>query len=192
MKPVTNEQILSVLSILMTNTDWSKVDGDSLQENVITKAKAAGEQFLVFLQNGAKALASLAFRLVGIERDMTGWELLEPAPAEEGEFEPSIHEFLMDKDGGRCSGEEMVKRAKEQGALTGLRHAEAMLRNQERIPVEWQKYYLVFSEVWQGPGGGRLVWRLSWDGAHWRLVYGWLGCGFVSSYRLVASRKYQK
>jgi len=44
--------------------------------------------------------------------------------------------------------------------------------------------------VWQGPGGGRLVWRLYWDGKHWRLNYNWLKNDFNSNYRLVASRNF--
>lgn len=168
--------------------DLEALNTKRFQEQIIKQPATATKGFLSFL---AEMVAS-AFTLAAIERDMTGWKLLEPAPSEEGEFEPTIHEFLKEEDNGCCGGEEMVKRAKEQGALTGLRHAEAMLRNQERIPVEWRKFVLVFVEVWQGPDGGRDVWCLYWRGRRWCLGYGWLGLDFYSSYRLVASRKYQK
>jgi len=129
------------------------------------------------------------FQLVAkIDRDMTGWTCLEPVGAEEGEFEPTLCEFLREGENS-INGEEMIRRAKEQGVLTGLRHAEAMLRNQERIPVEWRKHYLVFPEVWQGPGGGRNVFYLYWGGRRWYLVCGWLGDDFYSRSRLVGSRK---
>jgi hypothetical protein len=144
---------------------------------------------MLVLTGVAKVVTDLVFRLVAkIDRDMTGWTCVEPVGAEEGEFEPTLHEFLR---GGMNSinGEEMVRRAKEQDALTGLRHAEAMLRNQERIPVEWRKYYLVFPEVWQNPGGNRYVFCLYWDGWRWCLYYGWLDDGFSSNFRLVGSRK---
>ena len=144
----------------------------------------------------AKAVVALVmstvFRLVvNVERDMTDWICLEPVDAEEGEFEPFLVEFLAEKE-PYVGGEEMVKRAKEKNALTGLRHAEAMLRNQEKIPVEWRKYCLVFTEVWQFADGNRDVWCLYWDGEHWCLDYYWLSFSFISSYRLVGSRKYQK
>ena len=129
------------------------------------------------------------FQLVAkIDRNMTGWTCVEPVEAEEAEFEPTLHEFLREGE-NFINGEEMVRRAKEQGVLTGLRHAEAMLRNQERIPVEWRKHYLVFPEVWQSPAGYRDVFCLGWVGRRWCLDCYWLDCGFCSSGRLVGSRK---
>jgi len=139
----------------------------------------------------AKAVVALVmgtvFRLVAkIERDMTGWECLEPVEAEEGEFEPFLQEFLREGE-SRVGGEEMIKRAESK---TGLRHAEAMLRNQENIPVEWRKYYLVFPEVWRSLFGVRRVWCLYFNGGRWRPGCSWLGFDFGSDGRLVGSRKY--
>ena len=132
------------------------------------------------------------FQLVAkIDRNMTGWTCVEPVEAEEAEFEPTLHEFLREGE-NFIDGEEMVKRAKEQGILTGLRHAEAMLRNQEKIPVEWRKYYLVFSEVWRSPHGDRSAWALFWGDERWCLGCHWLGGDFSSRCRLVASRKCQE
>ena len=168
-------------------------------EVTLNNAGATSEFYVCLTQNLelAKAVVALVMRVVfqliaKIERDMTGWKLLKAAPAEDGEFEPSIHEFLKKDDRGCCGGDEMVRRAKEKGVLTGLRHAEAMLRNQERIPVEWRKFALVFAEVWQCPDGSRDVWFLGWGGERWSLDYYWLSGDFGSDYRLVASRKYQK
>lgn len=133
---------------------------------------------------------SNSFRLVPIiDRDMTGWKCVDPVDAEKGKFEPVLQEFMQKRDGGRLGGERMVERVKEQKIQSGLCHAEAMLRNQERIPVEWRKYCLVFPEVWQGPGGYRYMFFLSWYGSRWYLDYCSLGDVFDSSYRLVASRK---
>ena len=164
-------------------------------ELTLEKAGATTEFWTRLAQNLELAKATVAFvmtmvfRLVSkIDRDMTGWTCLEPVGAEEGEFEPTLCEFLREGENS-INGEEMIRRAKEQGVLTGLRHAEAMLRNQERIPVEWRKHYLVFPEVWQGPGGGRNVFYLYWGGRRWYLVCGWLGDDFYSRSRLVGSRK---
>ena len=164
----------------------------------LEKAGATSEFWTRLAQNLelAKAVVafvmSLVFRLVAkIDRDMTGWKCVEPVEAEEGEFEPILHEFLQEGE-SRIGGEEMVKRAKNQGVLTGLRHAEAMLRNQEKIPVEWRKFYLVFPEVWLSPDGSRSVWCLCWFGDRWYLGYDWLESDFDSGGQLVGSRKYQK
>lgn len=122
------------------------------------------------------------------ETELTGWECVEPVEVEEGEFEPFLQDFLREGE-RRIGGEEMIKRAENK---TGLRHAEAMLRNQEKIPVEWRKYYLVFPEVWQNSRGYRYAWFLCWLGERWYLYSYWLDYDFGSDYRLVASRKYQK
>jgi len=112
-------------------------------------SNGALDQLMLVLTGVAKVVTDLVFRLVAkIDRDMTGWTCVELVEAEE-EFKPTLHEFLREGE-NFVNGEEMVRRAKEQDALTGLRHAEAMLRNQERIPIEWRKHYLVFSEVWRG------------------------------------------
>lgn len=136
---------------------------------------------------------SVVFRLVvDIDRDMTGWKCIDPVVAMDGEFEPVLQEFLRDGDNGCVGGEKMVKRAKEMGVLTGLRHAEAMLREQEKIPVEWRKHVLVFAEVWQSSYGIRYVWCLYWRDGRWYLHCSWLDYVFDSIFRLVSARKYQR
>jgi hypothetical protein len=133
------------------------------------------------------------FRLISkIERDMTNWQCLEPVNAE-GDFEPSVHEFLAEGE-NCCGGEEMIKRAKEKGISSGLRHLEAMLREQEKIPVEWRNFVLVSTEVWRRSRGDRDVWCLYWDGERWALGCIWLNDlndDFSSRYRLVSSCKCQ-
>lgn len=192
MKPVTIDQSHAVMAALATNVDWSVLDSDSLQGNVVTNAVEAGKQFTAFLLNGARMVISMVFKIVtAIDRDMTGWELLEPAAAE-GEFEPWLQELLQESDGGCCGGEEMIKRAKEKGVSSGLRHLEAMLREQEKISVEWRKYLLVSTEVWRTLDDSRYVWYLYWLGGRWDLGGRWLENGFGSHFRLVASRKYQR
>lgn len=164
--------------------DMEALDTGRFQEQVVGQPDAVVKKFLCCLAE----MIACVFRITTIERDMTGWTCLEPVEAEEGEFEPSLQEFLVGEE-KYCGGEEMVKRANKKGARTGLRHAEAMLRNQERIPVEWREHALVFSEVWRGPRGGRGVWCLCWGGGRWYLSCNWLVSGFNSDYRLVASRK---
>ena len=171
-----------------------------IHEAVITGRKVgAGKDFWATLAHSeelfAKVVAFVAtamrvvFALVAkLDRDMKNWICVEPVGVEEGEFEPILCEFLRS---GETSivGEKMICRAKEQEIQTGLRHAEAMLRNQEMIPTEWRKYYLVFPEVWQDPNGSRRVFCLCWGGGRWFLLYYWLDCHFFSDLRLVGSRK---
>lgn len=125
------------------------------------------------------------FQVLGaIECDMTGWRCL----TKEGEFEPDLYEFLPEGKNS-VSGEKMIEIAKEKGISSGLKHLEGMLRNQERIPVEWRKFVLVSTEVWQSPEGFRSVWCLCWVGDEWILGYRWTGDKFGTLCRIVSSRK---
>jgi len=132
--------------------------------------------------------ASAVFHLnPTIDRDMTGWKCVESIPAE-GEFEFSLTEFFRKGE----SGEEMVKRANAKCVVTSLRHLEAMLREQDKIPEELRKFVLVSNEVWLGPDSSRSVFYLCWNDERWYLHYGRLKDDFDSYYRLVVPRKYQK
>jgi len=130
------------------------------------------------------------FRLTAkMDREITSWTCEKPVAVEGGqEFTPELYEFLP--NGKTCvTGEEMILLA-DQRVLTGLRHAEAMLREPEKIPVEWQKFTLFFPEVWQDSDSVRFVWCIHLRGHHgWCLDYFWLGLKFGSDCRLVASSK---
>ncbi|TSC95140.1 MAG: hypothetical protein CEN87_152 [Parcubacteria group bacterium Licking1014_1] len=183
-------EVLAILAHRIRPNDIEALDTERFQKKIIEEPDRLASDFVRFLANDARLVVSMVFKLVAkIERDMKGWTCMEQVEAEDGEFEPILQEFLRGEE--NClGGEEMIKRTKEQGSLAGLRHAEAMLRNQERIPTEWRKYCLVFSEVWRGPDGGRCVWYLCWGGERWSLRCSWLGLDFDSLDRLVSSRKY--
>lgn len=132
------------------------------------------------------------FQLIStFDRDMRkeGWKPEKDIEDKEGDFTPELVDIF--KEGERSiSGEELMKRAKEQGVCYGHRHTEAMLRKQQVIPKEWRKNYLVFpGTVWVGSGGGRGVPCLLWVGGRWCLHFSWLEHDFIRSARLVRSRK---
>lgn len=139
-----------------------------------------------------RKLLTPIFRLVpGFDKDMRKekWELLGDPPATEGEFSVELIEFLKDGE-SYVSGDEMVRRTKSDDNA-GQRHAEAMLRDQDKIPQEFRKYVLVFPEtLWRGPSGRRRVAYLRWDGSGWCLRFGWLEGGFGQSDRVVRLGKY--
>lgn len=151
------------------------------QRQVLIGSPMMVQKFLL----GLLALLKLVFTLAPtIERDMTGWKCLEPAPAEEGEFE------LVLFPGGEIDlgGEEMIKCGKEKGVNAGIRHLEAILRDQDKIPVEMRKLVLVSTEVWLDPGGVRGVWCLYWRSGRWVLNYSGLDRIFGVYCRLIGSR----
>lgn len=134
------------------------------------------------------AMLTPVFRLVaGFDRDMTKeekWELLSDTEAKEGEFKPELVEFLKDGE-DYVSGDEMVKRTDSEDC-GGQRTAEAMLREQDKIPQEFRKYYLVFPKtVWRLRLGGRRVAYLHFRGGRWYLGFFWLGNDFGRHCRVV-------
>jgi len=154
----------------------------------ISKSEPLAKKVVAFVMEASRMIFVLA---PDPTRDMTGWTCVEPVKVAPGEFEVVIEDFLEEGE-PYIGGEEMVSRAKNRGIRTGLRHAEAMLREQEKIPVDQRKYVLIFPEVWQDPRGYRGVFYLFWSGERWNLDFRWLGDNFLFSFRLVSSRKYQK
>jgi len=176
-----------------------------IHEMVVTgREVGAGKEFYAALAHSKELFAKVvafvaeALRLIftlapAIERDMTGWKLVEPEikSAEDGEFELVLQEFLQDGE-SYLGGEEMVQRGRKLGANSGLKHIEAIIRNQDKIPVEMRQFCLVSIEVWLDPLVYRYVWYAYWHGGRWVLRCRWLSDSFLSSYRLVVPRKYQK
>ncbi len=153
----------------------------------ISKSESLCRKVLVFVAE----MLRLVFTLKATtDRDMTDWKCEKPVLAE-GEFELELKEFLR-KGESYLDGKDMVKRAKELDIDSGLRHLEAILREQDKIPVEMRRFCLISTQVWLHSSGNRFVWYLSWCGKHWVLGYYSLSHILNSDYRLVASRKYQK
>ena len=127
---------------------------------------------------------------VGIDRDMTGWTKLGriTTPKEGEKFVPVMEKFHgQDK---YVSGDEMVECAERSPSYpTGLWHAEAMLREQSRIPVWMRDFFLVFPEVWHNPQDNRGVFCLTWEANYWCLQFRLFGKGFDSKYRLISIQK---
>ncbi len=58
-KPVGIGQSHNVISILANNVDWSQLDGDTLQKDVIEDPVTAGRRFTEFLKNGARMVVTI-------------------------------------------------------------------------------------------------------------------------------------
>jgi hypothetical protein len=60
--------------------------------------------------------------------------------------------------------------AEEKGVCAGQLQAEWMLEHQDKIPVEWRSFYLVFTgTVWCSPGGNPYVSYMFWGSGEWHL-----------------------
>ncbi|GEM_PF-2025190 len=120
-----------------------------------------------------------------------GWTLVEHCPRRITSVRDLELVSFLKQDENSVKGEEMVRRARvELDASYGQEDAEWLLGHQNEIPVEFQKYYLVFTgTIWRGSYGRRYVSYLFWDGEHWCLSFFWLGHDFFSGDRLVRPRK---
>jgi hypothetical protein len=112
---------------------------------------------------------------------------------EPGVYEYTFEPFLIEGEPYIKSGE-MIRRATERGAISGLQHALYLLENQSRIPTEFQgKKYLVFAGtealVADRSDYDPCVACLRWEGGSWTLYWHWLGRIFGSSDLLVRARK---
>ena len=107
-----------------------------------------------------------------------------------GDYQLTFEPFLNDGENS-VKGDEMVRRAKASGAMSGLQIALYLLANQDLIPTEFRgKKYLVFAEAEAlGSSGGRRVACLYWGGRSWVLGWVWLGGGFRGDGLLVRARK---
>lgn len=179
-------------------SDFGK-DHGLIHEAVVTGRKVgAGQDFWAALAHSEEifrkvvtcvaAMLTPIFRLVvGFDRDMTKekWELFSDTEAKEGEFKPELVDFFRDEDGDHINGDDVVTRTQSE-VCGGQRAAEAMLRDQDKIPEAWRKYVLVFPRtVWRFRYGDRIVAYLRWFDSKWYLSFDWLESKFNRIYRVV-------
>lgn len=148
-----------------------------------------GLQFLI--QPSCEIVCVNVSSTIPFDRDMTkeGWTIESDAEVQDGEVTLELVGFLK-KEENHAFGDEMVRRAKEKDVLFGQRHAEALLRNRDKIPEEWRKYILLFpGTVWRASDDSLHVPYLLWNGCRWCLGFRWLTNVFDFLSRLVCSRK---
>ena len=90
-------------------------------------------------------------------------------------------------------GSEWEKRAKQYKDHSGQRELEAMLREQDKIPIEWQGYRLVGSATVWNDGNSRHYNGLMFDGGRWCfrrfLICEYITQSFESNCRMVRHGK---
>jgi hypothetical protein len=134
-------------------------------------------------------------RLLGspvFSRDMRkqGWELVEDVSSPAEIVIANLETVLFLSGEGNVSGEVMRQRAVELVASLGQRHAEFLLEQQEEIPKEFRKYYLVFpGTVWRDSVGDLRVLCLRWHDGRWYPDFDWLKLDWDSRDRLLRPRK---
>ena len=124
------------------------------------------------------------------DKTKDGWKLLENVSRRLTSVRDlELVSFLMGNESS-VNGEEVVRRARILDVNYSQEDAEWLLANQNEIPVEFRKYYLVFTgTVWQDSISYRNVSCLGWYGRRWCLLFSWLDDDWYSYGRLVRPRK---
>jgi len=116
-------------------------------------------------------LSKAIFHLVSvINYDTRGKKCIDPVLANSGVISVELKGILLEKE-SYIGGVELIKRAKSMGSLTGLHCAEAMLKEQKKIPAECSNLNLLFPEVWEySDCQAQFLFGISCKSGHWEMM----------------------
>ena len=183
-KPVGTAQSHSVIQALANNVDWSVLDGNLLQKEIIKNQKEAGRHFTVFLKNGGKF-----FDWIVIDRSKvfdpaiftgTGYSIKEQdnksVVLTEIDLSSVVLESALKKGENKLiKHEDKLNRLKKKNCIlldAGI--FKTLWENQHRIPENWkwenkgQTTYIFFDgTIIQDPIGTLYVLYLYWSYRKW-------------------------
>ena len=194
-KSVSIDQSHSVIQALANNVDWSVLDGDMLQEQIIKNQKEAGKQFTLFLKNGGKVIVDSP-RVINIDRSIpfdpttfigSGWSIEEQDERAIALTEINLTEVMFDstleKGEKSIKGENKLKRLKEKTNRIRLDAGifKTLWENQILIPEKWKEktngnttFIFFDGTVLRSSSGYRCVLYLYWSDGKWRWSCNWL------------------
>lgn len=194
-KSVSIDQSHSVIQALANNVDWSVLDGDMLQEQIIKNPKEAGKQFTAFLKNGGKVIVDSP-RVISIDRSIpfdpktfigNGWSIEEQderaIALTEIDLTSVMFDSTLEKGEKSIKGEDKLNRLKEKTNRIRLDAGifKTLWENQILIPEKWKektngntKYIFFDGTVLRYSDGDRYVLYLYWNDGRWRWYYDWL------------------
>ena len=195
-KSVSIDQSHSVIQALANNVDWSVLDGDMLQEQIIKNPKEAGKQFTAFLKNGGKVIVDSP-RVISIDRSIpfdpktfigNGWSIEEQderaITLTEIDLTSVMFDSTLEKGEKSIKGEDKLNRLKEKTNRIRLDAGifKTLWENQILIPEKWKEQtngnttFIFFDgTVLRDSDGNRYVLCLCWGDGRWDWYYYWLG-----------------
>ncbi len=201
-KSVSIDQSHSVIQVLANNVDWSILDGDMLQEQIIKNPKEAGKQFTAFLKNGGKVIVDSP-RVINIDRSIpfdpktfigNGWSIEEQderaIALTEIDLTSVMFDSTLEKGEKRIKGEDKLNRLKEKTNRIRLDAGifKTLWENQILIPEKWKEQtngnttFIFFDgTVLRDSDGDRCVLFLYWSDGEWSWNYDWLVHGWDAS-----------
>lgn len=202
-KSVSIDQSHSVIQALANNVDWSVLDGDMLQEQIIKNQKEAGKQFTAFLKNGWKVMVDSP-RVISIDRSIpfdpttfigNRWSIEEQdervIALTEIDLTCVMFDSTLEKGEKSIKGKDKLNRLKEKTNRIRLDAGifKTLWENQILIPEKWKEKtngnttYIFFSgTVLRRSNGDRCVLYLYWRDGGWRWDDDWLERDWYANY----------
>jgi len=201
-KSVSIDQSHSVIQALANNVDWSVLDGDMLQEQIIKNPKEAGKQFTAFLKNGGKVIVDSP-RVINIDRSIpfdpktfigNGWSIEEQderaIALTEIDLTSVMFDSTLEKGEKSIKGEDKLNRLKEKTNRIRLDAGifKTLWENQILIPEKWKEktngnttYIFFDGTVLRHSNGNRCVLCLYWSDGRWDWHYRWLEHDWIAN-----------
>ena len=112
------------------------------------------------------------------------------SPAKGGDFTPELETIIKEGDSSYIGEKELTRRIEGREDLAGQRHLEAMLRDQDAIPVEWRKYELVApATVWSTEKEDHVMATLQFRDNKWQMFFYFCCNDFGGRFRLIRIKK---
>ena len=195
MGKINIDQSHGIVSTLVQNTDWGKIDFKiaGLQDRIMRNPEEAGRQFTAFLKNGGRMV--VGEQNVHINRSMPfdpssfigeDWSIDEQDERSLELMEVNMTkvclETMLTSDETVINGEKKLKRLKEAGYIRlDAKVFQILWENQYLIPERWKEkingniQYIFFDgTVLRNSSGNRSVLCLCWLGDEWHWGVGWL------------------
>jgi hypothetical protein len=119
--------IIAAIAALATNVDWTRLNGDMLQEQIIKNPTEAGKHFNRFLQNGARMSIVGEFKIVPAPFDPgfvgKNWKIIaekkdkRSSGLREVDFAKAKFSHCLKKGESSIKGEEFLCRLKKRGDI---------------------------------------------------------------------------
>ena len=198
-KAVSRGQALEVSARVATQVNWDELDGDRLQEEIISlKPGEFGRRFTAFLKSGGRIIVG-EVKVVKIDRSQPfnptefmeekGWTIKEQDKRSLAFTDLDLTKVqfkTMFKDGeSSITGDEKLSRLKAAGHIRlDAKVFQTLWENKKLIPESWKKkidgkvHYIFFDgTILRSPYGDRCVLSLCWRrryGGMWCWAYRWL------------------
>ncbi|MDD4804538.1 MAG: hypothetical protein PHN69_05120 [Candidatus Pacebacteria bacterium] len=179
MKKVTPGQVLGLATVLANNVDWSKLDGDAIQD-LITDPSGTGKKGTEWLVNNANVQLIVANYTVDLDADPflpNNWKVESHKKGGKIPFNPNMVDLYLsdEQKNGSIQGNDLRKKIEVKNPYNA-NLLDFYLAHPELIPESWKGQYVFFwGTIYRNADDSFFVRYLCWDGGRWDWGCRWLG-----------------